>query len=201
MNKKFIFNFFQWCFLSFVEPKICVNYNVYEVLIWVVFFLWRGVMTMVSIIFSTFLALTFCFVFILGVKARWEVIYPLKSQVPDIKVKLTLVLALEKKMTIYHVIMLIPWQICTNHMTICHKCSLMLLLCRGFKFFSCLELKLIKYSFCDVRGHMWGSVWYQNFFTATKLFFAILFSRYRDFCVLVKSKNFKICDVIISIAD
>ena len=64
-------------------------------------------MTMVSIVFSTFLALTFCFVFILGVKERWEVIYPLKSQVPDVKVKLTLVIALEKKMTIYHVIMLI----------------------------------------------------------------------------------------------
>ena len=147
MNKKFIFNFFQWCFLSFAEPKICVNCNVYEVLIWVVFFLWRGVMTMMSIIFSTFLALTFCFVFILGVKARWEVICPPKSQVPDIKLKLTLVIALEKKMAIYHVIMLITWQICTNHMTICHKCSLMLLLCRGFKFFSCLELKLIKIRF------------------------------------------------------
>ena len=96
----------------------------------------------------------------------------MKSQVPCIKLQLTLVIALEKNITIYDVIMLITWQICTDHMIICHKCkkwchkptlSLILLLCKGF--FSCLEFELIKDSFCDVRGHMWGSVWYHFFKT------------------------------------
>ena len=57
--------------------------------------------------FLNFPGAYFLAVLILGVKVRWEVIYLLKSQVPYTKLKLTLAIALEKKMTIYDVIMLI----------------------------------------------------------------------------------------------